>query len=46
MVRAEECCPVVLVVEDEFILRMEAVNIASEAGATVVEAANADAEGQ
>ena len=34
--------PVVLVVEDEFLLRMDAVDIIAEAGFEVVEAANAD----
>jgi CheY-like chemotaxis protein len=39
---AQERRPVVLVVEDEVLLRMDATSIALEAGATVVEAANAD----
>jgi CheY-like chemotaxis protein len=39
---AQERRPVVLVVEDEVLLRMDATSIASDAGATVVEAANAD----
>src|ERR1700687_3672674 len=34
--------PVVLVVEDEFLLRMDAVDMIAEAGFEVVEAANAD----
>jgi CheY-like chemotaxis protein len=34
--------PVVLVVEDEFLLRMDVVDIIAEAGFEVVEAANAD----
>ncbi len=34
--------PVVLVVEDEFLLRMNAVDMIAEAGFEVVEAANAD----
>src|SRR6266436_304456 len=34
--------PVVLIVEDEFLLRMDAVGIIAEAGFEVVEAANAD----
>ena len=34
--------PVVLVVEDEFLLRMDVVDIIAEAGVEVVEAANAD----
>jgi CheY-like chemotaxis protein len=34
--------PVVLIVEDEFLLRMEAVNTIAAAGFEVVEAANAD----
>jgi CheY-like chemotaxis protein len=34
--------PVVLIVEDEFLLRMDAVDIVSAAGFEVLEAANAD----
>ena len=34
--------PVVLVVEDEFLLRMDAVDMIGAAGFEVVEAANAD----
>jgi CheY-like chemotaxis protein len=34
--------PVVLIVEDEFLLRMDAVNMIAAAGFEVVEAANAD----
>lgn len=34
--------PVVLVVEDEFLVRMQAVEVIEEAGFDVVEAANAD----
>jgi CheY-like chemotaxis protein len=34
--------PVVLVVEDEFLLRMHAVEVIEEAGFDVVEASNAD----
>ncbi|SDT43586.1 response regulator [Bradyrhizobium canariense] len=38
----ESSRPVVLIVEDEFLLRMDAVDMISAAGFTVVEAANAD----
>jgi CheY-like chemotaxis protein len=34
--------PVVLIVEDEFLLRMDAVDMIEAAGFEVVEAANAD----
>ena len=34
--------PVVLIVEDEFLLRMDAVDMIAAAGFEVVEAANAD----
>jgi CheY-like chemotaxis protein len=36
--------PVVLIVEDEFLLRMDAVDMIAEAGFEVVEAGNADEE--
>jgi CheY-like chemotaxis protein len=39
---AESKRPVVLVVEDEFLLRMDAVDMIQAAGFEVVEAANAD----
>jgi CheY-like chemotaxis protein len=39
---AESRRPVVLVVEDEFLLRMDAADMIKEAGFDVVEAANAD----
>jgi CheY-like chemotaxis protein len=35
--------PVVLIVEDEFLLRMEAVDMSASAGFEAIEAANADA---
>ena len=37
--------PVVLIVEDEFLLRMDAVDMIEAAGFDVVEAANADQAG-
>jgi CheY-like chemotaxis protein len=39
---AESRRPVVLIVEDEFLLRMDAVDMIANAGFEVVEAANAD----
>src|ERR1700694_5156934 len=42
MGRAESKGPVVLVVEDELLLRMDAVDMIAAAGFEVVEAANAD----
>ena len=38
----ESKLPVVLIVEDEFLLRMDAVDMIAAAGFEVVEAANAD----
>jgi CheY-like chemotaxis protein len=41
-VKSETKRPVVLIVEDEFLIRMDAVDMVRSAGFDVVEAANAD----